>query len=31
MIAGTKTPEQVTQATQEQFAQLAKAQGAKGF
>ena len=30
MIAGTKTPEQVTQATQEQFAQLAKAQGAKG-
>lgn len=31
MIAGTKTPEEVAQATQDQFAQLAKAQGAKGF
>ena len=31
MIQGTKTPEQVTQATQQQFAQLAKAQGAAGF
>lgn len=31
MIQGTKTPEQVAQATQSQFAQLAKAQGAKGF
>lgn len=31
MIQGTKTPDQVTEATQQQFAQLAKAQGAKGF
>ncbi len=31
MIQGTKTPDQVTQATQQQFAQLAKAQGASGF
>lgn len=31
MIAGTKTPEEVAQATQDQFAQLAKAQGAAGF
>jgi len=31
MIQGTKTPEQVAQTTQDQFAQLAKAQGAKGF
>ena len=31
MIQGTKTPEQVAQATQDQFAQLAKAQGASGF
>ncbi|WP_236029547.1 ABC transporter substrate-binding protein [Bifidobacterium miconisargentati] len=31
MINGTKTPEQVGQATQDQFAQLAKAQGASGF
>lgn len=31
MIQGTKTPEQVAQATQDQFAQLAKAQGAEGF
>ncbi|MCJ1683292.1 ABC transporter substrate-binding protein [Rathayibacter sp. VKM Ac-2928] len=31
MIQGTKTPEQVAQATQDQFAQLAKAQGATGF
>lgn len=31
MIQGTKTPDQVTQATQQQFAQLAKAQGATGF
>lgn len=31
MIQGTKTPEQVAQTTQNQFAQLAKAQGAKGF
>jgi raffinose/stachyose/melibiose transport system substrate-binding protein len=31
MIQGTKTPEQVAQATQDQFAELAKAQGADGF
>ena len=31
MIQGTKTPVQVAQATQAQFAQLAKAQGVKGF
>lgn len=31
MIAGTMTPEQVAQATQDQFAQLAKAAGAPGF
>ncbi|MBT2588439.1 ABC transporter substrate-binding protein [Arthrobacter sp. ISL-95] len=31
MIQGTKTPQQVTEATQQQFASLAKAQGAKGF
>lgn len=31
MITGTKKPEDVTKATQDQFAQLAKAQGAKGF
>ncbi|WP_374008471.1 ABC transporter substrate-binding protein [Leifsonia sp. LS-T14] len=31
MIQGTKTPVQVAQATQDQFAQLAKAQGVKGF
>ncbi|MCI2959483.1 ABC transporter substrate-binding protein [Agromyces atrinae] len=31
MIQGTKTPEQVAQATQDQFAELAKAQGATGF
>ncbi|GAB15877.1 putative ABC transporter substrate-binding protein [Arthrobacter globiformis NBRC 12137] len=31
MIQGTKTPQQVTQETQTQFAQLAKAQGAAGF
>jgi raffinose/stachyose/melibiose transport system substrate-binding protein len=31
MIQGTKTPEQVAQVTQDQFAQLAKAQGVKGF
>lgn len=31
MIQGTKTPEQVAQATQDQFAQLAKAQGIAGF
>jgi raffinose/stachyose/melibiose transport system substrate-binding protein len=31
MIQGTKTPEQVAQTTQAQFAQLAKAQGVKGF
>ncbi|MDI6103674.1 extracellular solute-binding protein [Actinoplanes sp. NEAU-A12] len=31
MIAGTMTPEQVAQATQDQFAQLAKAAGATGF
>jgi raffinose/stachyose/melibiose transport system substrate-binding protein len=31
MIQGTKTPAQVAQATQDQFAELAKAQGASGF
>lgn len=31
MIQGTKTPTQVAQATQDQFAQLAKAIGASGF
>ncbi|NQX24758.1 ABC transporter substrate-binding protein [Curtobacterium sp. VKM Ac-2852] len=31
MIQGTKTPDQVTEATQQQFAELAKAQGAAGF
>ncbi|GIM94042.1 ABC transporter substrate-binding protein [Paractinoplanes toevensis] len=31
MIAGTMTPEQVAKATQDQFAQLAKAAGAGGF
>lgn len=31
MIQGTQTPEQVAETTQKQFAQLAKAQGAKGF
>ncbi|MGH1524097.1 ABC transporter substrate-binding protein [Leifsonia sp. L25] len=31
MIQGTKTTVQVAQTTQDQFAQLAKAQGAKGF
>ncbi|MES6497630.1 hypothetical protein U6V44_08450 [Cutibacterium acnes] len=31
MIAGTKTPAQVGSETQSQFAQLAKAIGAKGF
>ncbi|MGO4533357.1 ABC transporter substrate-binding protein [Leifsonia sp. 2MCAF36] len=31
MIQGTKTTVQVAQATQDQFAQLAKAQGVKGF
>jgi len=31
MIQGTKTPVQVAEATQAQFAQLAKAQGVKGF
>ncbi|WP_460776226.1 ABC transporter substrate-binding protein [Microbacterium sp. GXF7504] len=31
MVQGTKTPEEVAQATQDQFAQLAKAMGAKGF
>ena len=31
MIQGTKTPEEVAQATQDQFAELAKAQGAAGF
>lgn len=31
MIQGTKTPVQVAQTTQAQFAQLAKAQGVKGF
>ncbi len=31
MIQGTKTPAEVAEATQAQFAQLAKAQGAEGF
>jgi len=31
MIAGTMTPEQVAKATQDQFAQLAKAAGVAGF
>lgn len=31
MIAGTMTPEEVAKATQDQFAQLAKAAGAAGF
>jgi raffinose/stachyose/melibiose transport system substrate-binding protein len=31
MIAGTMTPQQVAEATQEQFAQLAKAAGVEGF
>jgi raffinose/stachyose/melibiose transport system substrate-binding protein len=31
MIQGTKTPEEVAQATQENFEELAKAQGAEGF
>jgi raffinose/stachyose/melibiose transport system substrate-binding protein len=31
MIQGTKTPQQVAATTQAQFAQLAKAQGVKGF
>lgn len=31
MIQGTKTPVQVAQTTQDQFAQLAKAQGVTGF
>lgn len=31
MIAGTKTPAQVGEATQQQFAQLASAMGAEGF
>ena len=31
MIAGTMTPDQVAKATQDQFAQLAKAAGAAGF
>jgi raffinose/stachyose/melibiose transport system substrate-binding protein len=31
MLYGRKTPEQVAKATQQQFAQLAKAQGAPGF
>ena len=31
MLQGTKTPQQVTQTTQQQFAQLAKAEGAPGF
>jgi len=31
MIQGTKTPAQVAQTTQDQFAQLAKVQGVKGF
>lgn len=31
MINGTKGPKDVTKATQDQFAQLAKAQGASGF
>lgn len=31
MLQGTKTPQEVTEATQKQFASLAKAEGAKGF
>ncbi|MDA1359619.1 ABC transporter substrate-binding protein [Glycomyces luteolus] len=31
MIQGTKTPAEVAEATQSQFAELAKAQGAEGF
>lgn len=31
MIQGTKTPEEAAEATQQQFAELAKAQGATGF
>ncbi|MBT2499190.1 extracellular solute-binding protein [Agromyces sp. ISL-38] len=31
MIQGTKTPQQVAEATQEHFAELAKAQGAEAF
>lgn len=31
MIDGTMTPQQVAQSTQQQFAQLAKAEGVKGF
>lgn len=31
MLQGTKTPEEVAKATQDQFAELAKAQGAPGF
>ncbi|AKV55820.1 sugar-binding protein [Bifidobacterium actinocoloniiforme DSM 22766] len=31
MVNGTMTPQQVAQTTQDQFAQVAKAQGAKGF
>lgn len=31
MIQGTKTPQEVAQASQDQFAELAKAQGAPGF
>ncbi|PPF43406.1 sugar-binding protein [Pseudoclavibacter sp. AY1F1] len=31
MIQGTKTPQEVAQASQDQFAELAKAQGATGF
>lgn len=31
MINGTKSPEDVAKATQDQFAQLAKAQGVQGF
>lgn len=31
MIQGTKTPEQVAEATQQQFAELARAQGSTDF
>jgi len=31
MISGTMDPQQVAKATQDQFAQLAKAAGAAGF
>jgi raffinose/stachyose/melibiose transport system substrate-binding protein len=31
MIQGTTTPEEVAQQTQDQFAQLARAQGIEGF